>query len=545
MNGLEPSPERRSPPTAALLVVCLAAVLPYLSTVNNYFVRDDFGVVQLLASKPAGYFPRWFVSSWMDEIWGHVPDEVRPFPAVSYQLTALGGAASPFLHHVLNIALHAATGLLVFAMGIMVARLRVAAAAFGAVAFVLLPVHGETVAWITGRVDSMPALFYIAAFLAYVRWRQDPARPAWYIASLVLFFVALFTKQNTITMIGTLAAYDVLIARDSPRDLRRGWMRYGPFVALTAGYLLLRYVLFGQVARENQLPPDMLASFVTLVAHHLAHVVAGTTAHGIALAVVLLILLSLAAAWAAARQGVPASEMWRQLLFFGPVWWAIGVAPIAVAGYESPRHVYLAAAGWAMVLAIVADLAWSAARGWMRHAVLACCVLVCAVYTAELAGVVQLWNRMSAVSHKAVRDVRAEVLSLPEGSLVIAGAPTRSWEWAVPFAVRPPFTRTDLTDRVTIVTPWLLHCCRSQWFDDTRRMLVRWVGSHATAPIVVLRWDPDTGELARLTDRDYPALRTLVPALLDIQTLPALDATLLRIVQLPPGPRTSASRSGN
>jgi len=63
----------------AALFVCLGAVVPYASTIDNYFVRDDFGIVELLASKPATYFPRWFVSSWMDEIWGNVPDEVRPF----------------------------------------------------------------------------------------------------------------------------------------------------------------------------------------------------------------------------------------------------------------------------------------------------------------------------------------------------------------------------------------------------------------------------------------------------------------------------------
>ena len=95
MNGIDLRNRRNFVPFAAL-VVCLGAVVPYVSTINNYFVRDDFGVVELLASKPATYFPRWFVSSWMDEIWGHVPDEVRPFPAVSYQLTAIGGAASPF-----------------------------------------------------------------------------------------------------------------------------------------------------------------------------------------------------------------------------------------------------------------------------------------------------------------------------------------------------------------------------------------------------------------------------------------------------------------
>ena len=158
---------------APWVVVGLAAVLPYLITVNDYFVRDDFGVVQLLAQKPFSYFPRWFASSWMDEIWGYVPDEVRPFPALSYQLTALGGSVSPTWHHVLNIAIHAANGLLVMAIGLRAARLGVVAAMFAGLMFVLLPVHAESVAWITGRVDSMPAFFYLAAFLAYVRYRRQ------------------------------------------------------------------------------------------------------------------------------------------------------------------------------------------------------------------------------------------------------------------------------------------------------------------------------------------------------------------------------------
>ena len=79
----------------AVLAVCLAASLPYASTINNYFVNDDFGVVQLLSQKPLFYFPTWFVTSWMDNIWGATQDEIRPFPAVTYQLAGLWGAASP------------------------------------------------------------------------------------------------------------------------------------------------------------------------------------------------------------------------------------------------------------------------------------------------------------------------------------------------------------------------------------------------------------------------------------------------------------------
>ena len=51
----------------------LAATLPYLPTLDDYFAQDDFGVVRLLAFKPASYFPRWFVVPWMENIWEYTP----------------------------------------------------------------------------------------------------------------------------------------------------------------------------------------------------------------------------------------------------------------------------------------------------------------------------------------------------------------------------------------------------------------------------------------------------------------------------------------
>jgi hypothetical protein len=527
---------RRNIVALAGLVVCLAAVIPYVSTVNNYFVRDDFGVVELLSGKPASYFPRWFASPWTDDIWGDIADEVRPFPAVSYQLTSLGGAASPNLHHVLNIALHAANGLIVFAIALTVARLSLGAATFAAAAFVLLPVHGESVAWITGRVDSMPALFYMASFWAFARWRAGESRSrALYGLSLAMLFIGLFTKQTTITMVATLAAWDLLMS---------GWRRpvwpwvraYVPFALMTAGYLALRFLLFGQVVRESQLNAEGLAFFGRLLEHHLANMITGrVTADLAAWAAVIAVG---ACAWWLLR-GRPAEERRRAsalLIFFGPVWWVIGVAPTAVAGYESPRHVYLAAAGWAIVLGILADLAWARARAprWQRVVSVAA-LAACAFYAALLHRVVAEWNRMAAVSHQVVLDVRREVLSSPPGTLVIVGAPTRSWEWAVPFSVRPPFTRVDLTERAFIVTPWLLHCCRSRWFDDTRRILHDWDARHTRAPIVVLRWDRESGALSRATDREYPALRTLTEVLVQLNSRDALDSNILRMVEDLPG----------
>ncbi len=92
-------------------------------------------------------------------------------------MTALWGAGAPEGHHLLNIALHAANALLVLALARSVAGLRTGSAAVAGVAFGLLPVAAESVAWITGRVDTMPTLFYVASFLANGRRRSSRGPP--------------------------------------------------------------------------------------------------------------------------------------------------------------------------------------------------------------------------------------------------------------------------------------------------------------------------------------------------------------------------------
>ena len=513
----------------AALLVCVAAVVPYISTLNGYFVRDDFGVVQLLASKPGSYFPRWFVSSWMDRIWGYNPDEIRPFPAASYQLTALGGAASPFLHHALNVLIHAANGLLVMALARIAAGLSLPAATFAGIVFVLLPVNVESVAWITGRVDSMPAFFYLATFLAYVLWRQR-ASTGWYLGSLVLFFVALFTKQNTITMVGTLAAYDVIVGR-RPLLPPVAFIRpYVPFATMTAAYLYLRYALFGEVAREGTLNARGFQDFQVIVARHIRHAVLGDM-NGSEILVWIALLALVGVFIVVLRQ----PRMLRALTYFGPVWWILGIAPILVAGYSSPRHVYLAAVGWAITIGMAFDVMWTAraAPVLLRRGAIAVAALIVAVYSVGLRREVQEYNRSAEVSHRVVRDVRDLALTAKAGTLVIIGAPARSWEWALPFAVQPPFVHTDLRTQLHIISPRTLTCCSAVWFDETRQAIKDWSASGSRDFAVALRWDRDTGALSRATERDGGQLPALVRSLLDMDQPDELDRNLVRILDVP------------
>ena len=513
----------------AVLLVCVAAVVPYLSTLDDYFIQDDFGVVALLSQKPASAFPGWFVSTWMDDIWGYTPDEIRPFPAVTYQVTAWWGAASPVANHVMNIGLHAANALLVLVIGVVAAGLGLPAATCAAIVFAVLPIHPESVAWVTGRVDSMPALFYLAAFLAYARWRATGGSRL-YVSSLALFFVALFSKQNAVTLPVALVLYDLIARGQGWRISRASVLPYLPFIGMTAGYLLLRYEIFGEVARESQLTAQNVESFFQLASRHVRRIVAGRVVPSAMVAGLLAVSLSALVA----VSFVSEVNRWRALrsgLYFVVIWTALGIAPTLVAGYESPRHIYLASVGWAIGIGLAVDLLWQARpRRLMRPLAIGSTALIVAAYGVQLAAAVREWNARAVVSKQAVSDLEREALAAPEGSLLIVDAPVPSWEWSLPYAARPPYVREDLTGRVSIVSPEQLHCCRGQWYEQTRATLARWARHPGSPPVIALRWG--AGGAARLTDRDDPFLRSLMLAVAETQGPQALQGGLRGAIAL-------------
>jgi hypothetical protein len=77
-------------------------------------------------------------------------------------------------------------------------------------------------------------------------------------------------------------------------------------------------------------------------------------------------------------------------------------------------------------------------------------------------------------------------MAAPAGTLLIAGAPTRSWGFSLPHALRPP--------------------------------------------VVALYWDPGTGRLSRLTERDDAFLRSLMIVILETDDVAALDRAILDTV---------------
>jgi hypothetical protein len=46
------APRLPLPAWPAALLVCLAAALPFVSTLNSYFLADDFGLIQQFSRRP-------------------------------------------------------------------------------------------------------------------------------------------------------------------------------------------------------------------------------------------------------------------------------------------------------------------------------------------------------------------------------------------------------------------------------------------------------------------------------------------------------------
>ena len=141
-------------------------------------------------------------------------------------------------YHSTNLVLHLLNCLLVLAIARSMVPGEPAFAMVAASLFTIMPSHAEPIAWISGRVDSLAAVFYLGAFLCFVRFRLGH-RPAWLIGALLIFTCGLFAKQSLVTLPLLILAYDLLGPRstDSPagRSVARLWPHL-PFFALLALY---------------------------------------------------------------------------------------------------------------------------------------------------------------------------------------------------------------------------------------------------------------------------------------------------------------------
>jgi hypothetical protein len=467
---------------AAIVVVCLAVGLPAIRS-DNYFLGDDFGLVHHLHDLPADRLVSYFASDWTEGIYGHQLDELRPFLAFTYWLDArLFGPTNVSGYHTTNLVLHLLNALLVLAIARSIAPREPALAALAALLFALMPSHAEPVAWISGRVDSLAGLFYLGAFLCFVRFRLVN-RHAWLLAALLIFIGGLFAKQSIVTFPALILAFDLLMpgvrAAAGSRSFARLWP-HALFVALAVMYLALRHALFGNAVREDLLTAATIEEFFFRQNRYLRELLptpnGAPRAMMVAAEVVTIGILAVCVRWlfALGQAGLPVV---RRLAFFGAAWYAITIAPMVVT-YLSARHLYITVAGVSIAIAsLVFSGSGGEAQGRPRLRLAMAGTLI-VLYAVASIWNVSTWIAMGTESQRFASAVPRLLQSVPRGSIVLVGVPEWHrdgwfWSWATPFALQPPFTSDDLYERFRIVEPPPVYCCPpDQWWAARKATLL-------------------------------------------------------------------------
>lgn len=185
-----------------LLVAAVAAV--YGQTLGHEFVAfddaDHNANNPYLADGLTWKGIQWAFTSLNLHTW-------HPLTWASHMLDCELFGNEPWGHHLTNLALHALNSVLLF---VVFRRLtgRRWPSAFTAAIFALHPLHAETVAWVSERLDLLCALFWILGLWAYGSYARRPSLGRYLVVAL-MYVLSLMSKQMVVTFPFVLLLLDV------------------------------------------------------------------------------------------------------------------------------------------------------------------------------------------------------------------------------------------------------------------------------------------------------------------------------------------------
>ncbi len=377
---ISPAPPRRTGLPAAepghagrlLLAVALAlTAIVYLDTLGFEFVFDDLPqIVNNAGIRSWSSVPGFFTHHvWQMVVSGASGNFYRPlflvWLVINYKIFGLHPAG----WHLTTLLVHLAATWLVFVLARRVLRSEFGGAV-AALVFGLHPTHLETVSWISGVTDSLLTVFFVGAFVAWLRARAAAERRLpWGLAALALFGLALLVKEPAVVLPGLVFAYEWLQGNPGER-LGRALRNAAPFLAVTGAYLAVRAVILHGVAHAMTVMPwrTVVLTCPSLLWFYIVHLLWPfriaefyetpyvTAADGRSFYVPLLLTLAVCALlllwWRRSRSPALAfSATWLVL----PLLPALNIQTFQYAELAHDRYLYLSSAGFAMLVALAVE----------------------------------------------------------------------------------------------------------------------------------------------------------------------------------------------
>ena len=243
----------------AMALLCIVNFMVYFPSIGGFFLADDFTHIRYLYDvfhgKPALLLTN-FYSNWMQTAG---TEFYRPLTTLSLALDYLIWKNNAMGFHLSNLFFQVASTILFYflvqRLVFTIVRPQAKLLAFvSAMFFAVYPLHPEVVSWVIGRVDSLATMFYLAAFLLFLKHEQDSfekypsARLAVLWLSLTCYCCALLSKEIAITLPLAIWLWLVICAPSDNKSLSkmlRALKTTLPYWLTLAAYLAIRSVALG------------------------------------------------------------------------------------------------------------------------------------------------------------------------------------------------------------------------------------------------------------------------------------------------------------
>jgi len=277
MRGLLPmsGQSRRS---TALGGVLFLALLVYGNTLLNGFVYDDHSQVQ---TNPYVQSFKYINKIFTTTVWSFRGSEgqtnyYRPLMSFGFLICNKVFQAFPAGFHVVNVLLNCVVVWLVFLSCSMLFQDEIVGLA-AATLFALHPIHTEVVNWIAAVTELELAIFYLAAFILFLRLPsstpQGKTKTGMFMYAC--YVLALLSKEQAVTLAVLATIYEHFYRADrASTSWQTKASRYCGFWIITAVYLAFRVTVLGGLAPVRQHPdvtwPQAILSALALVGQYVA-----------------------------------------------------------------------------------------------------------------------------------------------------------------------------------------------------------------------------------------------------------------------------------
>lgn len=240
-----------------IIAIIFITIFAHSNFLHNSFIWDDsMVIVDNNFVKSWKNFPKIFSRAYLTGIKdldylgereiGSGETSYRPIVTMSYFIDYSIWKLNPFGYHLTNILLHIYNLLLVFTFVTLVTRNN-KIGLLSALFFAIHPVNAEAVSVISLREDLFTFAFFLSSLVIYIKSEsyESGKKIFLYLSSLVLFFLALLSKEMAITLPFVLMLYDYFFVfnQDSKKLLTRFRSRYFGYFLVTSIYIYINFFL--------------------------------------------------------------------------------------------------------------------------------------------------------------------------------------------------------------------------------------------------------------------------------------------------------------